>query len=212
MIDNIKVFCQSTIKISKNKIIYFDPFNIEKEYKDADVIFITHDHYDHFDEKSILKIKKDNTKIVIPETLKGKTSKIFDENNILVVLPDNNYTICDINFKTVRAYNNNKPFHPKENNWVGYVVTIDGVSYYIMGDTDDTLDARSIVCDVLFIPVGGTYTMNSEEAVLFTNYIKPKIAVPIHYGDIVGTSADSEYFINNLDSNIKGIILKEKEL
>ena len=129
-----------------------------------------------------------------------------------VAEPDKEYNVLGLNFKTVRAYNNDKPFHPKANDWLGYIVEIDNTSYYAMGDTDDTEDARNTKCDVLFIPVGGTYTMDKYEAVVFTNYIKPKVAVPIHYGDVVGSSADAEYFINNLDPSIEGIILKEKEL
>ncbi len=212
MLEGIKVLCQSTIKISKEKMIYFDPYNIKNEYKDADIIFITHDHYDHFDLKSIEKIKKDNTVIVVPKSLSEKVLSVFNENNIIVAEPDKEYNVLGLNFKTVRAYNNDKPFHPKANDWLGYIVEIDNTSYYAMGDTDDTEDARNTKCDVLFIPVGGTYTMDKYEALVFTNYFKPKVAVPIHYGDVVGSSADAEYFINNLDPSIEGIILKEKEL
>ena len=209
MLDNVEVFCQSTIKISCDLVLYFDPFKIENESHDADIIFITHDHFDHFDINSILKIKKDDTFIVVPSTLESDVKSYFERDKILVVEPNNSYLVKNISFKTVRAYNINKDFHPKNKNWVGYLVSINNINYYIMGDTDDTLDARSVSVDVLFIPIGGVYTMNYMEAVDFTNYVKPKVAVPIHYGDIVGNKEDAINFISNLNSEIEGKILKK---
>ena len=207
MLEDIEVLCHSSIKFKKNEVIYFDPFNIQENYKDADIIFITHDHYDHYDEDSINKIKKKNTKIVIPKSLFVKVKEKFDNDNITVVEPNKTYKISDISFKTVRAYNNEKNFHPIEKDWVGYIVTINDIRYYIMGDTDDTKDARSVTCDVLFVPIGGIYTMNKEEAVEYTNYIEPIVAVPIHYGMVSGTHDDALYFVENLKNNIHGKIL-----
>lgn len=209
MKDNIEVFCQSTIRISRDLVLYFDPFKIENESFDADIIFITHDHFDHFDIKSILKIKKDDTFIVVPSTLKDEVLSYFERDNIIVVEPNNNYVVRGISFRTVPAYNTNKDFHPRSKKWVGYLVFINNISYYIMGDTDDTVDARSIKPDVLFIPIGGVYTMDYKEAIEFTNYVKPKVAVPIHYGDIVGSKEDAEKYIMDLDSEIEGLILKK---
>lgn len=211
MLDNIFVFKQSSIKIVKDKIIYFDPYKMDKEFHDADIIFITHDHYDHFDINSIKKVMSDKTYIVIPETLSNSVSEIFDSEKIKVVLPLNDYVVDDISFSTIPSYNINKQFHPKSNNWLGYLVNIDNKTYYIMGDTDDIPEARNVSCDVLFIPIGGTYTMDYKEAVNFTNYIKPKIAIPIHYAEVVGTFDDAMSFINNLDKNIKGAILIPKK-
>ena len=208
MLENVEVFCQSTIKMIKDKIIYFDPFKYNMEEHDADIIFITHDHYDHFDKESILKIKNDNTYIVIPSTTYNDALTIFPEDRIIVVEPNKDYDVLKIKFHTVNAYNPDKPYHPKENGWVGYVVYLDKV-YYIMGDTSDTPEARNVSCDCLFIPIGGTYTMDYLEAATYTNLVKPKIAVPIHYGDIVGSKTDAENFINKLDSSITGIILKK---
>ena len=183
MLDDIQVLCHSSIKMEKDIIIYFDPFKIEKEYKDADFIFITHSHYDHFSEKDILKIKKENTKIIITPDLHSKTLELgFNEENILVILPNQEYKINELYFKTIPAYNINKNFHPKANNWVGYIIILDDVSYYIAGDTDITEENRKVKCDVAFVPIGGTYTMTAKEAAILVNEIKPKIAVPIHYG------------------------------
>ena len=207
MLEGVNVFCQSSIKIEKGKIIYFDPYKIEKDYNDADYIFITHDHFDHYDENSIKKVMKDSSYIVVPTTLVDEVINIFDSNRIIEVIPNKDYVVDGLEFTTVSAYNINKKFHPKENGWVGYVINLNEVKYYAMGDTDDIPEAREVICDVLFIPVGGTYTMNSNEAVNFVNFIKPKIAVPIHYKTVVGTFDDALYFINHLDENIDGKIL-----
>ena len=207
MLENVYVFCHSSIKLDKDKKIYFDPYNIDTEYKDADIIFVTHDHFDHYDIDSINKIRKDDTYIVVPHTLKEEVSKHFKEEYILVVDPGKEYNINDISFKTVRAYNIGKNFHPKENNWVGYIVNVDGYSYYVMGDTDETTESKCVTCDVLFIPIGGKYTMDKDEARHLTNIIGPKIAVPIHYGSVIGTTEDANYFVKNIDKSIEGRIL-----
>ena len=203
MLEGIKVLCHSSIKFEKEQVIYFDPYKINEKYNDADIIFITHSHYDHFSEEDILKVKKEETKIVVPEDLYNKSFKLkFDEANILIVKPNEEYEVNNIKFKTIPAYNVNKNFHPKTNNWVGYIITLDNVSYYIAGDTDITEENRKVKCDVAFVPVGGTYTMTAKEAANLVNEIKPKIAVPIHYGLIVGSKEDEEIFKNNVNNDI----------
>lgn len=200
MLEDIEVLCHSSIKMSKEKIIYVDPFKIEKDEKDADIIFITHDHYDHYSEEDIDKIKKDNTVIVAPEDLLTKLlKKGFRQENIVTVIPEEKYMIEGIKFETVPAYNINKTFHPKENGWVGYIIEINGIRYYIAGDTDVTLENRKVKCDVALVPVGGTYTMDAKEAATLVNEIQPKIAVPTHYGSVVGTKQDAEDFIKLLN-------------
>jgi len=208
MLDKIQVLTHSSIKISKNKIIYVDPFNIANNYNDADIIFITHSHYDHYSEKDIEKVRKENTFFVVPEDVKIELlHKGISNNKIESVKPNQTGEILGIKFEAIPAYNVNKKFHPKENNWVGYIIEIDGTRYYIAGDTDINEDNLKVKCDVCFVPVGGTYTMDYKEAAQFVNQIKPKIAVPIHYGSIVGTMQDAEQFISLLDENIKGEIL-----
>jgi L-ascorbate metabolism protein UlaG (beta-lactamase superfamily) len=208
MLENIEVLCHSSIKINKGKVIYIDPFKIDNEYKDADIIFVTHDHYDHYSEEDINKIKKDDTIIVAPEELMTKILKSgFNPQNMIIVEPNETKNVLGIKFETVPAYNTNKQFHPKENNWVGYILEINNIRYYIAGDTDITEENLKVKCDVAFVPVGGTYTMNFEEAAKLINKIRPKVAVPIHYGSIVGTNKDAEDFIKLLNEDIKGLIL-----
>ena len=208
MLNNVEVLCHSSIRMDKGKIIYVDPFHIKENYKDADIILITHSHYDHFSEEDIEKVRKADTKIYLTEDYVENAKSIgFSENKIVGVKPYQTYYEGDIEINTVPAYNVNKQFHPKENNWVGYILKIDGISYYIAGDTDITEENKKIKCDVAFVPVGGTYTMTAKEAAELVNIIKPKVAIPIHYGDIVGTKEDADTFVNSLEDGIDGKIL-----
>lgn len=208
MLNNIEVLCHSSIRINKEKTIYIDPFKIDRNYNDADIIFVTHDHYDHYSEEDIDKVINENAVIVIPEELLTKVlKKGINKNAIITVEPNQKYMVQGIKFETVPAYNINKTFHPKENDWVGYVIELNDVKYYIAGDTDITEENKKVKCDVAFVPVGGTYTMDFKEAAQLVNEIQPKVAVPIHYGSVVGTKQDAEEFIKLLHTNIKGVIL-----
>ena len=211
MLENIEVLYHSSIRISKNKVIYIDPFKIDKNYNDADIVFITHDHFDHYSEEDIDKVINENTTIIIPEELLTKLlRKGINKNAIITVEPNEKYMVQGIKFETIPSYNTNKTFHPKENGWVGYIITLDDIRYYIAGDTDITEENRKVKCDVAFVPVGGTYTMDFKEAAQLINEIQPKIAVPIHYGSVVGTKQDATDFIKLLHSSIKGIILMKQ--
>ena len=209
MIEKIRLISQSAIRIESDKIIYFDPFKLTDEYnEDADYIFITHSHYDHFSKDDILKIKKDTTKIIV-------TSDLYEECknmgfiDILVVEPNKEYSIDDIIFKTVPAYNINKGFHKREYNWVGYIISIDNYNLYMAGDTDNIPEIRNIKCDIAFVPVGGTYTMDYNEAVELIKEMKPNLAVPIHYKTVVGTVEDAYKFKESLDGFVDVKILME---
>ena len=211
MLENIEVLYHSSIRINKEKTIYIDPFKIDKNYNDADIVFITHDHYDHYSEEDIDKVINENTTIIIPEELLTKLlKKGINKNAIITVEPNEKYVVQGIKFETIPAYNTNKTFHSKKNGWVGYIIIINGIRYYIAGDTDITEENKKVKCDVAFVPVGGTYTMDFKEAANLINEIKPKIAIPIHYGSVVGTEQDAIDFIRLLHPEIKGIILMKK--
>ena len=213
MLNNIEVLCHSSIRINKGNIIYIDPFKIQTDYNDADIIMITHNHYDHYSEEDINKVKKEDTFIIIPEDLLEKVLKEgFRKDRIITVSPNNEYKIKNIKIETIPAYNINKQFHPKENNWVGYIITINNTRYYIAGDTDITDETKKVKCDVAFVPIGGTYTMDIKEAGELINNIEPKIVVPIHYGDIVGDKQDGIKFAKIIKPEIKcEILIKEEE-
>ncbi len=196
----IEVLSHASIKLTNDKVIYFDPYDIKDEFHDADYIFITHDHYDHYDEKSIEKVRKDNTKIIVPLCLKDK------EHNLLVD-GYRMYGIDDIKFSTIPSYNINKDFHPREKYYVGYNILLDGEYYYIMGDTDATDEALNVKCDVCFVPIGGKFTMDYIEASDYINEIKPKKAIPIHYGKIVGDLSLGEKFKERVNNDIEVDIL-----
>ena len=162
-------------------------------------------------EEDIDKVINENTIIIIPEELLTKLlRKGINKNAIITVEPNEKYMVQGIKFETIPAYNTNKTFHPKENGWVGYIIEIKGVRYYIAGDTDITEENRRVKCDVAFVPVGGTYTTDFKEAAQLINEIQPKIAVPIHYGSVVGTKQDATDFIKLLNPSIKGIILMKQ--
>ena len=199
---NIKINCHSSIKIESEKTIWIDPFKIKEKENNADIIFITHNHYDHYSREDIEKVIKENTIIVAPKTI-----DILEKNEVIKVEPNKEYEIQGIKVETVPAYNINKNFHPKENKWVGYIIEIEGKRLYIAGDTDANPDNENVDCDIAFIPIGGTYTMNAMEAAEFTNKINPKIVIPIHYGEIVGTKQDEEKFIGLINKNIQCKIL-----
>lgn len=203
MLEGIKVLCHSSIVFNKDKTIYIDPFEIDDCYNDADIIMITHSHYDHYSKKDIQKVVKENTVIIIPNDLLNEVLQSgFKKDNVITVEPNKEYNIYSLKFKTIPAYNVNKKFHPRENNWIGYILEINGTHYYIAGDTDITEENKKVKCDVAFVPVGGTYTMNYKEAANLVNIIKPKIAVPIHYGKIVGTKEDATDFKELLNKDI----------
>lgn len=208
MLENISIIHHSSIKFSDNIKIYFDPYEINENNNNADIIFITHNHYDHYSENDIKKIYNANTKFIIPKDLEKELLNLgIKKENIVTVAPNNNYNVLNISFKTIPAYNINKPFHPKENNWVGYLINYNNFIYYIAGDTDITEDNKLIKCDVAFLPIGGKYTMNYKEAAELTNIIKPKIVVPIHYGLIIGTTEDAIEFSKLINKDITCKIL-----
>lgn len=163
MLENIEVLNHNCIKFNKEKVIYTDPFQLKGTYHDADIILITHSHYDHFSEEDIEKVKNEATMICITEDLYDKTLALgFSKDNIIIVKPNQTYQILGIEVKTIPAYNRNKKFHPKESNWVGYLLNLQDTIYYIAGDTDITEENKKISCDVAFVPVGGTYTKRNR--------------------------------------------------
>lgn len=202
---DIKVLCHSSIKINtEDRVIYIDPFRIKEETHDADIIAITHSHYDHFSEEDINKVKNERTKILVTKDLIDRTLELgFENEDITIVMPDNLYKIYDIKINTIPAYNINKKFHPKENNWVGYILALENKKVYIAGDTDITEENKKVECDIALVPIGGTYTTDYKEAAILINNIKPELAIPMHYGEIVGKKQDGIEFSKLIDKNIK---------
>lgn len=188
---NFKINCHSSISIDDE--IFFDPFGIE-ERKSARIIFITHPHFDHFSEEDINKIVGGGTVFVAPASMKKEFTAKYPSRPAVFVEPYGEYEAGGVRFTAFPAYNVNKKFHPKENRWVGYALSLGGKTVAVTGDTDDTEDLRKIKADVLFVPVGGTYTMTAKEAAEAVRAISPAVVVPTHYGKIVGDKTAGEEF------------------
>ena len=196
MIDKIDVFTQNSIRIRSDlATIYIDPFKMDQEPHDADFVFITHQHYDHFSPEDIRKVIKDSTILIAPESMIDDARELApDVKEIVAVEPNDSREIEGLKFETVPAYNTIKPFHPKRANWVGYIFIIDSKRIYIAGDTGLTKEARQVKCDIALVPIGGTYTMDVKRAADLINTIQPEYAIPTHYGSIVGRPGDGKTF------------------
>jgi len=191
---------QSSIRIEGTKVLYFDPFQVKEAKHDADMIFITHDHYDHFEPDSIAKVKNETTFLIAPESMKKKVLSVsgMASDRCLFCGPGEAHEAGGVVIKAVWAYNKLKPFHPKGKKWLGYVVKMDNVRYYIAGDTDVNEDMLKVRCDVAIVPIGGHYTMDRKQAAGYIAALKPKAAIPTHYGDIVGRKTDGVDFKDEL--------------
>lgn len=189
MLDNITWFGHDTFKITGKTVIYTDPYKIKKRDA-ADLILITHSHYDHCSIDDIAKVSGDKTVIVAPKDCASKL-----KGNVKIAAAGDKFTVEGVEVEAVPAYNTDKTFHPKSNGWVGYIFTLDSKRYYLAGDTDHIVEMKSIN-DIYaaFLPVSGVYVMTADEAALAALDIAPQFAIPMHYGDIVGTKEDAKRF------------------
>lgn len=205
MTENITVFTQNSIRITdRNRQIYIDPFQMREEPHDAAYVLITHDHYDHFSPEDIAKVACSRTVLIVPEKMESKAREVADlVSKVVTVNPGVYREIDGLEMETVPAYNTLKPFHPKTAEWVGYVLRIDGKRIYIAGDTDATKEAKEVKCDIALVPVGGTFTMNAKKAAELVNTLRPNVAIPVHYGSIVGKPSDGETFAGYVKSPVK---------
>ena len=187
--------------------IYIDPYQISPKEK-ADLIFITHEHYDHLSPEDLEKIVKEETTIVAAKECENKLTSFNCEK--IFVEPFEEIEVKGVKVKPIPAYNTNKPFHKKEDGKVGYVITVKDVSIYHAGDTDFIEEMKDLKPKVALLPVSGTYVMTAEEAAEAVKAIKPEIAVPMHYGSIVGSLEDAKRFEELASKHCKVVIL-EKE-
>ncbi len=199
---NVTINTHSSIRIAGSKVLYFDPFQIATGSHDADFVFITHSHYDHLDPASISKVSKAGTVFLAPASTEQEVRKTTGDAELILMEPGDTREIAGISVTAVPAYNRLKPFHPKRNSWNGYVVTMDGICYYVAGDTDAVNELSSVKCDVALVPIGGTYTMNAKDAAKLVNEIRPKVAIPTHYGSVVGKMEDADTFRRYVDKEI----------
>jgi L-ascorbate metabolism protein UlaG (beta-lactamase superfamily) len=196
-----------------SKTVVIDPFKAKGNYK-ADVLLISHEHFDHLSEDDIKRFTSPSTTIVAPKICEGPLGTIA--TNKIFVEPGTEVEVKGVSIEAVPAYNLNKfrepgkVFHPKEEGRVGYVLTLDGVRLYHSGDSDATPEMKSLEVDVAFLPVSGTYVMTAEEASEAAKAMKTKVAVPMHYGAIVGTVQDAQRF-KELVGNARQVEILQKE-
>jgi len=188
MLKNVNWLGHSAIKISGEKTIFIDPFQL-KRGDSADLILITHDHYDHLSVTDIEKIRTPKTTIVVPASI-----KIHLQGNIRKIRIGDTLTFDTVVIEAIPAYNIQKSYHPRANNNVGYLITMGGVRYYHAGDTDLIPEMNRLSCDIAFLPIGGIYTMSAADAARAAELIRPKLVIPIHYGSVVGSPADAQKF------------------
>ena len=173
--------------------IYIDPFKLNS-YEKADIILITHGHYDHFSVEDLRKIIKPGAKFIGPADILSQTRPI-GAVNFEIAEPGKKIDYNGINIDCVHAYNINKSFHKKEEAWVGYIIKINGVRVYHAGDSDLIPEMKNIKADVALLPVSGKYVMTSEEASRAAEIIKPELAVPMHWGSVIGEKSDADNFV-----------------
>ena len=202
MTERITVNTHSSIRIEAEKILYIDPFRVENEPHDGDIVFITHSHFDHFSPEDIGKIARPGTVFVMPESMKQDAAGA-GLKDIITMTPGETKIVGGIPVEAVPSYNTNKPMHPKKNGWLGYVITVHGVRIYIGGDMDATSEAAEVQCGIAMLPIGGTYTMNPEEAAALVNKMKPACVIPTHYGTLAGDPGDGEVFASLVDAGIR---------
>lgn len=189
-VDNIHWLGHATFRIEDGHTqIYIDPWKLPAGAPKADVILITHSHFDHFSAEDIAKIEQPTTLFVAPADVAAK----LKGKHVTAAAPGGSYKVASLGIQAVPAYNTNKDFHKRTENWVGYVVTLsNGTRVYHSGDSDATPEMKAVKTDIAMMPCGGTYTMTAAEMAEAANAFKPAILIPMHWGDIVGSKADAD--------------------
>ena len=210
----IRWYGHDTFTLSNNITICIDPFKLTNSIS-ADLVLISHNHFDHLSEDDLSKVVNENTTIIAANECLSQLSKLNCKETV-GISPNDEKIIRGVKIRAVRAYNldkinpdTEKPFHPREDNKVGFIVTINGISIYHTGDSDVIPEMDDLQPDVLLVPVSGTYVMTASEAVTAVGKIKPKLAIPMHYGTIVGSEDDAKEFKTQVNSCEVQILTKE---
>lgn len=204
MIENIHWLGHDGFYVAGSRVVYFDPWEISDGPK-ADVICISHEHFDHCSPGDGEKISKEDTVIVTEALAAGKLS-----GDVRVLKPGESVEVAGVRVTAVPSYNTDKAFHPKSNEWLGFVVEMDGIKIYHAGDADFIPEMKDLDVDIALIPVSGTYVMDADQAIETARAIKPKVAVPMHYGKIVGSEDDAKRFAEALKDEMT-VVIKQKE-
>jgi len=193
MLERLTWFRQAAIRyMSDGLTLYVDPWGTEPDDPAADLILITHAHFDHLQPHEIERLSTPGTKVVAPHDVARELS-----GDVIAVAPGESYEVAGVRFETVPAYNvaeERLDMHPKANGWVGYVLELGGHRYYHGGDTDALPELESLSTDVAMVPIGGTFTMDYREAAGLVKVMRPKVAVPIHFGFVVCSPSHGALF------------------
>jgi len=193
-----------SFRVDAGKTVYFDPYQIQSGPK-ADLILISHDHFDHCSPEDVARIQKPKTVIL---TEKDSAKKL--KGDVRVMKPGDSLVVEGIKVEAVPSYNMDKDFHPRKNGWLGFVVEVEGVRIYHTGDCDFIPEMKSLKVDIALLPVSGTYVMTAEQAVQAALAINPKLAIPMHYGAIVGDEQDALRFKKALAGKVEVQILSKQ--
>lgn len=193
-----------SFRIDAAKTIYFDPYEISGGPK-ADLILISHEHFDHCSPDDVAKIQQSGTVIV---TEKDSAKKL--SGDMRVIKPGESIVLDDLKIEAVPSYNTDKDFHPKKNAWLGFIVEIEGIRIYHAGDTDFIPEMNDFEVDIALVPVSGTYVMTADQAAKAALAINPKLAIPMHYGAIVGDVQDALNFEKALEGKIEVLVLQKE--
>lgn len=225
MSKNLHWLGHSSFRFDGSKIIYFDPWKLPKNSKKADLIFISHEHFDHFSPEDVSAISSSETVIITDKavsqwfgfqnsqshrSVRGQLEGKINSKEVKCLSPGETVEISGVKIQAVASYNIGKEFHTKDSRKLGFIVAIDGITIYHAGDTDNIPEMKNYRCDLALLPVSGTYVMTAEEAAEAALAIKPKIAVPMHYADIVGSPADAEHFKGLLKGKIEVRMLTQE--
>lgn len=193
MLDRFTWFRQSAFRWEGDGLVlYIDPWGVTGDVP-ADVILITHAHFDHFRPDEIARIRRGGTRILAPADVARELS-----GDVTAVAPGESHEVAGVRIQTVPAYNiveERLDKHPKVNNWVGYVLELGGSTYYHAGDTDHLPELETVRTDVAFVPIGGTFTMDVRQAGGLVRAMSPRLAVPMHFGFVVGSPSDADAFV-----------------